>query len=415
MGHSKKVKTRIVDLQNGKYELRVETPEDADGVRHERSTRIKAASKSAAERKLREFMATVLDEEPTTKKERESRKMPVSTLLDLFIEDMTVAGKSAKTLENYKNRRVRIDEAFRNRTISELNVQRIDAFSQALTEATNRHDEYVKYVTQREDMEPRILSKDTAYRIQALLIQVIKWADRKGYLSDNMTNRVTKLPKSPYKQIDIPDIKSIITFMDYLEQDPTVKLHTRVFFNLIVWCGLRTEELLGLKWDAVNLDTKRIRITQAVVRIGGSTRVVKEPKSRSSIREVIIPDKVAILLKQWKAFCEKSFPAWLEMRPFLEKYRGYVIISQTDGTPPNPSTFSQWLRRYLQRHNFDHVTPHGLRHFYTTYLLINGADVKTVSALMGHSKTSTTLNIYAAITREGYDKVEAILNKKPSP
>lgn len=414
MEHSKKVKSRIVDLKNGKYELRVETPEDADGVRHERSTRIKAASRSAAERKLREFIAIVLDEEPATKKERDSRKMPISTLLDLFIEDMTVSGRSAKTLENYRNRRVRIDEAFRNRTVSELTVQRLDAFSQALTEATNRHDEYVKYVTHRDDIEPRKLSKDTAYRIQALLIQVIKWADRKGYLTDNITNRATKLPKSPYKQIEIPDIKNIIAFMDYLNQDPTVKLHTKVFFNLIVWCGLRTEELLGMTWDAVNLETKRIRITQAVVRIGGSTRVVKEPKSRSSIREVIIPDKVNDLLKTWKEYCDTSFPAWLELRPFLEKYRTYVILSQADGTPPNPSTFSQWLRRYLQRHEFDHVTPHGLRHFYTTYLLVNGADVKTVSRLMGHSKTATTLNIYAAITQEGYDKVEAILNDQPS-
>lgn len=413
MGYSNKVNSKIVDLKNGKYELRVETPVDADGVRHQRSKRVKAANRSIAERKLREFMATVLDEEPATKKERDSRKMPVSALLDLFIEDMTLSGKSAKTLENYKNRRVRIDEAFRNRTISELNVQRIDAFSQALTEATNRHDEYVKYITQREDMEPRILSKDTAYRIQALLIQVIKWADRKGYLSDNMTNRVTKLPKSPYRQIEIPDIKNIIAFMDYLNQDTTVMLHTKVFFNLIVWCGLRTEELLGLTWKNVNMETKRIRITQAVVRIGGSNRVVKEPKSRSSIREVIIPDKVADLLKQWKDYCNTSYPSWVEARPFLEKYHDYVIISQINGTPPNPSTFSQWLRRYLQRNNFDHVTPHGLRHFYTTYLLVKGADVKTVSKLMGHSKTATTLNIYAAITQEGYDRVEAILNGKP--
>ena len=414
MSYSKKVKSRIVNLQNGKYLLRVETPEDADGVRHERCRTVKAVSKSAAERKLRDFISEVLDEEPATKKEHDSRHMPVSTLLDLFIEDMTISGKSAKTLENYKNRRVRIDEAFRNRTVSELNVQRIDAFSQALTEATNRHDEYVKYITKREDAVIRKLSKDTAYRIQALLIQVIKWADRKGYLRDNMTNRVTKLPKSPYKQIEIPDIKSITAFMDYLNQDATVQLQTKVFFNLIVWCGLRTEELLGLTWDMVNLETKRIRITKAVVRIGGSTRVVKEPKSRSSIREVIVPDKVNDLLKTWKEYCDTSFPAWLELRPFLKKYRKYVILSQVDGTPPNPSTFSQWLRRYLQRHEFEHVTPHGLRHFFTTYLLIKGADVKTVSKLMSHSKTSTTLNIYAAITQEGYDKVEAILNDQSS-
>ena len=50
--------------------------------------------------------------------------------------------------------------------------------------------------------------------------------------------------------------------------------------------------------------------------------------------------------------------------------------------------------------------------FYLRHLLIKGVDVKTVSRLLGHYKTSTTLNIYAAITKEGYDKAESVLNGK---
>ena len=46
------------------------------------------------------------------------------------------------------------------------------------------------------------------------------------------------------------------------------------------------------------------------------------------------------------------------------------------------------------------------------HLLQNGVDVKTVSSLMGHSKTATTLNIYAALTSEGYEKAESALNKQ---
>ena len=239
--------------------------------------------------------------------------------------------------------------------------------------------------------------------------------DKKGYLTDNITHRLTKLPKSPYTQIEIPDIDSIINFMDYMNNDDTVMLNTKVFFNLAVWTGMRTEELLALTWDDVNFQTKRIRVTKAVVRVGGSTRVQKEPKSKSSVRDVIVPEKVIGLLKTWKELCKDSFPKWLETRPYLEKTRNYVIVSQTDGTLPHLGTFNQWLRRYLVRHDFEHVTPHGLRHFFTTYLLIKGADVKTVSKLMGHSKTATTLNIYAALTKEGYDKVEAILNSENKP
>ena len=281
------VKTKVVNLKNGKYELRVETQPDEDGIRHQRVKKVKAASKSAAERKLREFMAEVLKEEPVTQKVRDNKTMPVSTLLDLFIADMGLSGRSAKTMENYKNRRKRIDEAFRNRTVSELTVQRIDTFSHALTEATNRHDECASNKHIKEKADVRKLSRDTAYRIQALLIQAIKWGDKKGYLTDNITHRVTKLPKEPYRQIKIPDIDSIIKFMDFMNNDSTVTMNTKVFFNLVVWCGLRTEEVLALTWDDVNFKTRRIQITKAVVRVGGSSRVLKEPKSRSSIREVI--------------------------------------------------------------------------------------------------------------------------------
>ena len=146
MGYSNKVNSKIVDLKNGKYELRVETPVDADGVRHQRSKRVKAANRSIAERKLREFMATVLDEEPATKKERDSRKMPVSALLDLFIEDMTLSGKSAKTLENYKLAKAKLFDLLGKAGVKENKTAVVNADDEAgktmLEHAQCRHLTY---------------------------------------------------------------------------------------------------------------------------------------------------------------------------------------------------------------------------------------------------------------------------------
>ena len=64
MANNNKLKTKVVKLKPGKYELRVETQPDADGIKHQRARKVKAASRSAAERKLREFIAEVLQEEP---------------------------------------------------------------------------------------------------------------------------------------------------------------------------------------------------------------------------------------------------------------------------------------------------------------------------------------------------------------
>ena len=154
----KTIRTKIRDLKNGYFDLRFFTREDADGVTHTRNKRVKASSKSAAERMLRQFLVEVQNENPMTKKEKDSRKMTVSQLLDLYIEDMKLAGRAAKTIENYKNRRSRIDEAFANRTISELTLQRIDNFTKELSEATNRHDEELSYSKGTDGTEIRKLS-----------------------------------------------------------------------------------------------------------------------------------------------------------------------------------------------------------------------------------------------------------------
>ena len=85
------VRSVITELKPGKYELRVETPPDIDGVRHFRSRVVNVKNRAAAERKLREFIVEVQNETPATKKEKDSRNMSISTLLDLFIADITSA------------------------------------------------------------------------------------------------------------------------------------------------------------------------------------------------------------------------------------------------------------------------------------------------------------------------------------
>ncbi|MBR2182327.1 MAG: site-specific integrase [Acidaminococcaceae bacterium] len=182
--------------------------------------------------------------------------------------------------------------------------------------------------------------------------------------------------------------------------------------NLITWCGLRTEEVLALWWEDIDFDNKRINVKRAEVKVAGKGRVAKETKTRSSMRKVIIPDKVLDILRKWKEYCEASFQTWTRQRPDLVKVQKYVLVKQEDGSLPYPDSFSHWLRKYRLKYNFERVTPHGLRHFYTTYLLVKGVDIKTVSRLLGHSKTATTLNIYASICREGFEKAESILNEE---
>jgi site-specific recombinase XerD len=71
------------------------------------------------------------------------------------------------------------------------------------------------------------------------------------------------------------------------------------------------------------------------------------------------------------------------------------LFTNSDGTPMSSSTPLNHLKRILKRANLPSVSLHSLRHTSATLLIGQGIDVRTVSGRLGHSQTSTTMNIYA--------------------
>ena len=396
-------------LGNNKYLLRAETPQDEEGVKHSKNKTVEAKDWSDAERQLRKLISEVAKEKPATKKQRDNRNMSVSQLLDRYIAAKELEGKSITTLDKYRNYRRRIDEAFKGRTISELTVARIDKFSQNLAISTNRHDENRATKGKANNNQIRGISNDYKYQIQSLLLRAIKWGDKKGYLTDNVTHRVTKLPKGEYEQIEIPDIEEIKKFINHLTEDNTVENIYKVFMNLVSWCGLRTEEILGLTWGDVNFSKRELDINKAEVKSAGKGRVKKGPKSKKSKRIVPLNNRMITMLTEWKKLCDEKRSGWnQETLPSVKLQ--HVILYPSDGSLPYPDTCRKWVNKYIERNGFEHVTPHGLRHFYATYLISNGVNIKEVARLAGHEDEAMTLKIYTAVTHEGYDKALAVLN-----
>ena len=396
-------------LGNNKYLLRAETPQDEEGVKHSKNKTVEAKDWSDAERQLRKLISEVAKEKPATKKQRDNRNMSVSQLLDRYIAAKELEGKSITTLDKYRNYRRRIDEAFKGRTISELTVARIDKFSQNLAISTNRHDENRANKHKTDNNQIRGISNDYKYQIQSLLLRAIKWGDKKGYLTDNVTHRVTKLPKGEYEQIEIPDIEEIKKFINHLTEDNTVENIYKVFMNLVSWCGLRTEEILGLTWGDVNFSKRELDINKAEVKSAGKGRVKKGPKSKKSKRIVPLNNRMITMLTEWKKLCDEKRSGWnQETLPSVKLQ--HVILYPSDGSLPYPDTCRKWVNKYIERNGFEHVTPHGLRHFYATYLISNGVNIKEVARLAGHEDEAMTLKIYTAVTHEGYDKALAVLN-----
>ena len=101
-----------------------------------------------------------------------------------------------------------------------------------------------------------------------------------------------------------------------------------------------------------------------------------------------IPARLCETLREYKAHQDRhaSFlgKAWQNL--------GYVFTEE-DGYVMNPQTPTKQFSKFLKRHGIRHLKLHRMRHTSATLLLVNGCDIKTVSARLGHSDIETT-NIY---------------------
>ena len=154
------------------------------------------------------------------------------------------------------------------------------------------------------------------------------------------------------------------------------------FFLLELTTGMRRGEILGLQWKDVNFSTGELHIRRQVVKKGAQT-LISKPKTKSSIRTILLPPGMVEILAELKknATCDWVFPSPVK-----------------EGEPRNPDSLYGRFQKILKRAQCKKVRFHDLRHTFATMALENGIDIKTLSAMIGHISAETTLNIYSHIT-----------------
>ena len=155
--------------------------------------------------------------------------------------------------------------------------------------------------------------------------------------------------------------------------------------------GLRRAELLGLRWQDVDLDERTITVRQTSNYLPGMGVYVSTPKTATSARPLPISTAAVMMLleyQRWQdAQREKLGDAW-------EDKDGRVFTTDA-GAPIFPDSVTQWFSAFVARSGLTKVTVHSLRHTYASLMIADGAPLVVVARQLGHSQTSTTANIYA--------------------
>ncbi|HEY3581274.1 MAG TPA: site-specific integrase [Pyrinomonadaceae bacterium] len=188
-----------------------------------------------------------------------------------------------------------------------------------------------------------------------------------------------------------------------------------LFFELMLTCGLRPEEALGVRWADIDLSGSRgvMRIQQVIHRVKGGGWKLEAPKTTNSERTIVIPnDLTAKLTDHRKVQLEKQ----LKAGPYWQAHD--LVFCDPSGEPLGYVRVYRWFKKVALKHAElpQRVKPYDLRHAFVTFSLIAGVDAKTVSREAGHAKVAFTLDRYGDVLEEMHvtatDKREELMKSR---
>ena len=207
-----------------------------------------------------------------------------------------------------------------------------------------------------------------------------------------------KLPPKKSGEMNILTQEEMQRFLIQAKQDGYYEL-----FLLELGTGLRLGEILALQWDDLNFETRELRITKSVTFIKGELHI-SEPKTKSSIRMIVLPGSLLKVLENYKATVNSR---WMFPSPAKED------------APLTLNFTRRRMQQTLERAQCKKVRFHDLRHTFATMALEHGMDVKTLSTIIGHVSSATTLDIYSHVTdlmqQQAAVKIDRQIGKTDAP
>ncbi|MBQ4452535.1 MAG: site-specific integrase [Clostridia bacterium] len=232
-------------------------------------------------------------------------------------------------------------------------------------------------------------------KVYMLLSLIFKSAYMLDMIQANPMDRVQKPKQSKdEKAISEPEAyntQELQSLIDFMRAEP---LQWRVMVLLLIYTGCRKGEASSLQWQDVDFDAATITIARSLNYTKTEGIYTGTPKNGHT-RVVDIPaDLVQLLREHRKDQATRAISQW--------------VFSQRNGEAIHPQSIVRYLHKVEQRTGLNHLHAHKLRHSFASLAIQSGADILSVSEILGHSDTSTTLRIYSHASQESKKRASNI-------
>lgn len=164
--------------------------------------------------------------------------------------------------------------------------------------------------------------------------------------------------------------------------------------------GLRIGEICGLRMEDISLERHTISVKRTVQRVydaeqGNTKVIIGEPKTKSSVRVIPYPEKLDEVITRYFDY---------------DNPERYFLTGKTK--PCEPRVLRESFGRFLKRHDIPAMKFHELRHTFATRAVEEPEfDIKSLSAILGHTTPSFTLNVYGRANMEQEQACMKMMNK----
>ncbi|MBU6428865.1 MAG: site-specific integrase [Cyanobacteria bacterium REEB65] len=358
---------------DGRWECKIMVGYSPDGKRIRKT--VLGKTKAAVVEKSNEAKVKVATRQilPTTEKSRTL----VSEYLMQWLETVVKPGRAPKTYYSYHG----VCKNYLLPTLGGLRLDRVSAMNIQATMAGLKAKE----------LSPQTMRGAFAV-LQSALSQAVRW----DLIQFNPCSKAER-PRVPKKSRPHWNAEEVRKFLAAARDDRFGPLYV-----VALATGMRFGEILGLRWENVDMNGGIIHIAQQLCEVGGDR--IEGPPKKDSIRSVFLPPAAIAALKMQKEKLEAE-----------ELGASHWVFPDTKGGPVRQSNLTRRsFYPIIKRAGIKKITFHGMRHTFAT-LAIGEAqiDIKTVQELLGHADASLTLRIYSHALpgnkRAAAAKIEALL------